>query len=134
MRLAAERRRDDEADHAGQQEWLPPEEVAQLAGDRHHDRRGDQVGRNDPGVVIEAVQLGHDPRHRGPDDRLVERGQEECQHRPRDHPDGRPARQALCQMTAGVDGATRRRLRIVCHALFSVTLLPVMFSISCKQA
>ena len=46
----AERRGDDEADHAGEQERLAAEQVAELAGDRRHRGRGDQVGGGHPGV------------------------------------------------------------------------------------
>jgi hypothetical protein len=66
-----------EADHAGYQEGLAPEHVAELACDRHQRGRGDQVGGGDPGVVVEAAQVGDDPRHRDTDDRLVERGKEQ---------------------------------------------------------
>ena len=40
----------------------------------------EQVRRGDPGVVFEAVQLGHDARHGGADDGLVERGQQQAHH------------------------------------------------------
>jgi len=37
--------------------------------------------------VFEAVQIGHDARHRGTDDGLIQRGQQEREHEPAD---GRP--------------------------------------------
>ena len=100
MRLAAQGRGGDEANHAGEQEWLAAEEIAELAGDRHHDRRCHQVGRDDPGVIVEAVQFSHDSRHRRPDDRLVERGEQQRQHGPADDPDRPPTRQPLSEVTA----------------------------------
>ena len=43
LRLAAERGRENEADHAAEEERLPPEEVTELAGDRGERRGRDEV-------------------------------------------------------------------------------------------
>src|SRR5579859_364783 len=77
---AADGGRDHEAEHAEEQERLAPEQVAELAGDRGHGGRGDEVGGRDPSQAVEAVEVGHDARDGGADDRLVERGQEQRQH------------------------------------------------------
>ena len=77
--LATERRREDEADHARQHEGLAPEEVPELPGDRGQGGRGDEVAGGHPGVEVEAVELGHDARQGGADDRLVERREEQGQ-------------------------------------------------------
>ena len=79
LRLAAERRREDEADHAHEQEWLSPEEIAKLARDRRERRRGHHVAGRDPRVELESVELGHDAWQSRTDDRLVQRGEEECE-------------------------------------------------------
>jgi hypothetical protein len=69
-----------EAGHAGEDERLAAEEVAEFAGDRDGDGRGEQVSGGDPGVTVEAVELGDDPRHRGADDGLVESGEKQREH------------------------------------------------------
>ncbi len=75
LRQAAESGGQHETDHACQQERLAAEHVAQLAGDRNHNRGADQVSGSDPGVVLEAVQLRDDARHRRPHHCLVQRRQ-----------------------------------------------------------
>ncbi len=57
----------------------PPEQVGELAVDRTADRARQQVDRDDPDVEVVAAEIGHDPRQRHADDRLVEREQEERQ-------------------------------------------------------
>ena len=84
---AAEPAHDHEAGHPDEDEGLAAEEVAELARDRHRHGRGDQVGGGDPGVFVEAVEVGDDARHRGADDGLVERGQEQGQHHTGGHQD-----------------------------------------------
>src|SRR6266568_552445 len=61
----------------GEQQRLTAEEVAELAGDRGHDRGRHEVRGEDPGVEVEPLELGDDPRERRPDDRLVQRREEE---------------------------------------------------------
>ena len=64
-------------------------QVAELAVERHDDRDRQDVGGDDPALVLDAVELADDRRHRGADDRLVERGQEHARHeRTEDEPDG----------------------------------------------
>ena len=75
--LSAQCGRQDEADHAAQEERLSAEEVAELARDRGQRRRAHEVAGRDPGVEVEPVQLRDDPRQRGSDDRLIERGKEQ---------------------------------------------------------
>ena len=55
LRLTAESRCDDEADHSGEKEGLPAEEVAELSGDRRQDGRGHQIRRGDPREVVQPV-------------------------------------------------------------------------------
>ena len=40
--------------------YLRPQQVAQLAVDRHHDGGGQHVGRGDPLHVVDAAQVAHD--------------------------------------------------------------------------
>jgi hypothetical protein len=61
----------EEDGDAGQQHRLSPVEVAQLAPDRHHHRRGEQIGRGRPGVEVQAGELGDDSRHGRADHRLA---------------------------------------------------------------
>jgi len=131
VRLAAQRRRDDEPDHPGEQEWLAAEQVAQLARDRHHDGRRHQVGGDDPGVIAESVQLGHDSRHGGANDRLVKGGEQERHHGAGHDPDRPPPGQSLRQVAARVGIAAPVLLHVVAHALLlSATGAPVMLPIS----
>ena len=135
MRLAAQGGGDDEPDHAGEQEGLAAEQVAQFAGDWHHDGRGHQVGGDDPGVIVESVQLGHDPRHGSTDDRLIEGGEQERQHGSGHDPDRSPPGQSLGQVNARIRKAARLPLHVVAHALLlSATGAPVMLPISRRQA
>lgn len=65
------------------------DDVADLAVQRHDDGDGQDVGGDDPALVLHAVELPDDRGHRGADDRLVERGQEHGRHEgAEDEPDG----------------------------------------------
>ena len=77
---AREHRAGEEDDDRRQEHGLAPVHVAELAVDRRRDRRGEQVGRHDPGEVVEAAEVADDRRQRGRDDRLVERRQEHAEH------------------------------------------------------
>src|SRR5262249_33484124 len=55
LRRTREQRTNQEDDAAAEQEPLASELVRKLAGDRRDDRRGQQVGRDDPGVAIKAL-------------------------------------------------------------------------------
>jgi hypothetical protein len=80
MAKATEPAHRHEARHPGEDEGLAAEEVAQLAGDRDGDCGGQQVGGGDPGVAVEPVQLGDDPRHGSADDGLVQRCEQQREH------------------------------------------------------
>jgi hypothetical protein len=68
---------------AGEQHRLAPMQVGELAPDRHHHRRGEQIAGGDPGVEVQALQLRHDARHGGGDDGLVQRAEQEDDHQRR---------------------------------------------------
>ena len=112
---AAQRRGQHEQRRAAEQEQLAAVHVRQLAGDRHDRRAGQQVGRGDPGVVLEAVQLGDDARHRRADDGLVERRQQQAQHQARDGQDQVAARQR-------VEAGRSRRARLLRQRRQRITL------------
>jgi hypothetical protein len=73
-------RADHEDGDAGEQGHAPPVDVAELAVERRHGRRGEEVGRDDPGQVRDIVQVAPDRRQGGGDDRLIERRQQHRQH------------------------------------------------------
>ena len=75
--LPAERGRQDESDHPSEQKRLAAEEIPEFARDGSERRRRDQICRCDPRVVLEAIEVGDDPRERGADDRLIERREEQ---------------------------------------------------------
>src|SRR3954466_8809649 len=50
-----------------------PVNVAELAVERHHGRRGEGVGGDDPGQVLDVVQVAADGRQGGGDDGLIQR-------------------------------------------------------------
>src|SRR5437879_1693272 len=60
--LCAQRGGHHKANAAADQQRLAAELVRELAGDRHEHSAGDQIGRGDPGVVLEAAELGGDAR------------------------------------------------------------------------
>ncbi len=77
----------DEDDDGELEDALAAEEVAELAVDRQRDGRGEQVGGDGPGHLVEAVQLADDLRQRGGHDHLLQRGEEQREHQPdEDHP------------------------------------------------
>src|SRR5580765_8022353 len=63
--------------------WLRPQS-AELAVDRADDRRGEQVGGDDPRELGEPAEVADDRRQRGRDDRLVERGEQQHEHQRRE--------------------------------------------------
>ena len=70
-----------------QEHALAAEQVGELAVNRGRHRRREQVGREDPGIDVEPVQLGDDARHRRRDDRLLQRRHGHRQQQgDRDHP------------------------------------------------
>jgi hypothetical protein len=76
----AERRADEEDHDRRLQDDLASVEVAELPVDGPDDSRREQVGRDDPGEVLDAAEVADDRRQRGRDDRLVERRQQQHQH------------------------------------------------------
>ena len=54
-----QRRANQEDDHTEDKECSPTINVGELAPDGYRDRRCEQIGRDDPGVVIEASQTGN---------------------------------------------------------------------------
>ena len=75
-----QQRADQEDQDRGQEHRLAAVHVAELSVQRRRRRRGQQVGRDDPGQVLETAEVADDRRQRGGDDRLVERGQEHAEH------------------------------------------------------
>jgi hypothetical protein len=55
-------------------------DVGELAVERRHRGRGEQIGRHHPGQMRDVVELAPDRRHRGRDDGLVERRQQHGEH------------------------------------------------------
>jgi hypothetical protein len=80
-RLAQTRegRADQEEDDAQQQQRPPAVQVRELAVDRHRDRAGHEEDRDDPGVVVGALELGDDPGKHRAHDRLVQGREEHAQ-------------------------------------------------------
>ncbi len=60
-------------------------EVGDLAPQRRDGGRGQQVGGDDPGQVVEAAEVADDAGQRGADDALVERGEEHAGHEADQH-------------------------------------------------
>ncbi len=63
-----------EKDQAEEQNSFATIEIRELAVNRRADGRGEQVGRDDPGVNVEAAKLGDDRRHGRRDDQLLHGG------------------------------------------------------------
>ena len=71
--------RDEQADRR-QHHGAAAVDVGQLAVERRDRGRGQQIGGDDPGQVLEIGEMPADGRQRGGDDGLVERGEERRQH------------------------------------------------------
>ena len=80
LRESAEHRADDEDRDRGREELLAAVDVGQLAVERRHDRRGDQVGGGGPGLLVEALEVVGDGADGGGHDGLVEGGEEHAHH------------------------------------------------------
>jgi hypothetical protein len=80
----------DEEDHDRRLQYaLSAVQVAQLPVEGSDDRRGEQIGGDDPRELRDAAEVADDRRERGRDDRLVERSEKQHQQqRPEDqtHP------------------------------------------------
>ena len=86
--LSAESRTDQKKNQRSLQNDLAAVEIAELPVERSDDRDCEQVGRDDPGEVVETPEVADDRRQGGRDDRLVERRQQHRQHqRPYDDQD-----------------------------------------------
>src|SRR5436309_1712068 len=72
LRDAAERRADEEDHDRDLQQLLAAVQIAELAVERSRHRRGEQIGGDDPGEMLDAAEIANDRRQRGRDDRLVE--------------------------------------------------------------
>ena len=78
---ARKRRADQEDDHAAEEEDAATVDVGELAVDRHGNRRGEQVGGDNPGIVLAAAaQVTDDLWQGGRDDGLVERREQHAEH------------------------------------------------------
>ena len=77
---------------------LAPVEVGELGVDRHRDRLRQQVDREQPGELGEAAEVADDRRHRGGEDRRVDRHQAHAEHDREQH---RPALAAQPDARAG---------------------------------
>ncbi len=75
-RGAAQDRAEHEDHHPGEEDLLAPVHVGEAAPQRDRRDLREQVRGEHPGVVVEAVQVADDGRHRGGDDGAVERGEE----------------------------------------------------------
>ena len=80
LRRAAQQRADEEDRDRHDEQPPAPVEVRQLPVQRHGDRRGEQVGGDHPRQLLEALQVGGDLGQRRGHDRLVQRGQQRCEH------------------------------------------------------
>ena len=87
LREAAQRRADEENHDGRLQDELAAVEVAKLPVERTGNGRSQQVGRHDPGEVLQAAELADDRRQRRRHDRLIERSeQQDEQQRGEDQP------------------------------------------------
>ncbi len=85
LRKTGEHRPGDEDHDRSLEQELAPVEVAQLPVERGRHRRGEQVGRDHPGKLVQSPEIAHDGRQRGRNDGLIERGEEHAQHQGAEH-------------------------------------------------
>ena len=85
LRQPGEHRADDEHDDREDVDRATAVEVGDLAVQRGRRGRGQQVGGDDPGELVEAAELADDRRQGGRDDGLVERGEQHAEHQAADH-------------------------------------------------
>ena len=85
---AGQQRADHEGDDGDLEQQPPAVEVGDLAPQRGGGGGGQHVGGDHPGQLVQAAELGGDPRQRGADDALVEGGEEHAGHQAaHDHED-----------------------------------------------
>ena len=85
----AQHRAGEEQAQGAQQEGLVPDEVAQLAVERHHQGGGEDVGGGDPEHEIDAAEIADDGGKRRAEDSLVE-GRQQHRREERDHDEEEP--------------------------------------------
>ena len=107
---AGQRRADEEQGDADHQHRPAAEDVGQLAVERHGDRAGQQVDRDDPRVQLVAAEVGDDLGQCRSDDRLVEGAEEQPEQDRAEDLDLRapvqPERRVLRECRSGaLDGA-----------------------------
>ena len=90
---AGEQRADDEDADREDEERPAAVDVAQLAVQGCHDRRGDEVGGRRPGLDAQAVEVVRNRADRRRDDRLVQRCQEHARHEAGEDDDDLPVRE-----------------------------------------
>ena len=76
---AAECRRRHKKNQARHEKPFPAVNVGKLGKDRHRNRHAKHVGGGHPRVAVEAREIGDNARLRSPDNRLIERGDEQRQ-------------------------------------------------------
>ncbi len=103
---AGDRAQDEQRD-AGQQHGAAAVDVAELAVERRHRGRAQQVGGDHPRQVVEVAQLAADGRQCRRDDGLVERAQEHRQH----DADQDAADRGMIERRRGRRGGAHARLR-----------------------
>ena len=73
-------RTEDEDAHAGQQDAAAAVDVGQLAEQRRHRRRAQEIGRDHPGQALDVAEMNPDGRQGRGDDGLLQRAQEHGEH------------------------------------------------------
>ena len=76
LRHSGQRRSDQEDDDRGQEDVLPPVQIADLPPQWRGDRRAQHVGRDDPRDLVEPAELANDLGKGGTDNHVVEHRQE----------------------------------------------------------
>ena len=85
LRQTGEHRADDEHHDREDVDGATSVEVGDLAVQRGRRRRGEQVGRHDPGELVEPAEVADDGRQRGRDDGLVESREQHAEHQAAEH-------------------------------------------------
>ncbi|KAI3473680.1 hypothetical protein Pfo_031581 [Paulownia fortunei] len=113
---------DREQGDRDEEQVAAPEDVAELAVDRHHDGRCEQVAGGEPRLVRDAAEFAHDGGHRRRHDRLVQARQEHAgDEGGEDDPDASLRQQ---QRSVGSGSGTLRALRGGAHAVCAVERRP----------
>ncbi len=104
LRKPREGRSDQEDDHPGDAEPLAAVHVGKPSHDWNDHRRRHHVRGCHPRVQLEPTQVRDDPRERGADDGLVQRGQEQRHHHAAHGQDDLPPGQLLEFVFLGLRG------------------------------